>query len=182
MPGLAGRRATGMARAGSGSATMRCCSLSKSMRTGLGGVLAAAAPSPPRPPRPPPPPPPAAPASAGRLCAGLLFVALGRERRGHVVGQHHQVDAAGHLVLVAGHIEAAGGGAVVGAGGEVEILAVAVECRIAAHRSCHRSPACSARSPATRSRWRGSGWAGTWHRRSTWSRRDQVKSMPRSLM
>ena len=87
-------------------AARRCAARcwSKSMRTGLGGVLAAAAPLP-RPPRPPRPP--SLPACRRRSVGALFFIALRRQRRGDVVGQHRQVDAAGHLVLVAGHVEAA---------------------------------------------------------------------------
>ena len=55
------------------------------------GERGVAAPVPPRPPRPPP--------AAG--LGALLLIALGRQRRRDIVGQHRQVDAAGDLVFVA---------------------------------------------------------------------------------
>ena len=79
----------------------------------------------------------AAPAIRRRTRRAFL-IAFRRERRRNVVRQHRQVDAAGDFVLVAAHVEPAGGGPVVGAGREIQILPVAVEHGIAAHRSCHR--------------------------------------------
>ena len=113
----------------------------------------------------------AAAAAIRRGTRRAFLIALRRQRRRDVVGQHRQVDAAGDLVLVAAHVEPAGGGRVVGAGREIQILPVAVE---------HRTPRVAhavgdlhalAGLHANRSRWRAGGWAGIARTRSTSNRR-----------
>ncbi len=143
--------------------------LSKSMRTGLGGASAAPPPRPPRPPRPPS-------FSPLRVARRLLFVALRRQRRRDIVRQHDQVDAARDFVLVAGHVEAADRGAVVGAGGEVEILAVAVEGRMARVADVRRSPAWSCRYRASRRTRRAAGSAAICEKAIHLESPDQAKS------
>ncbi len=80
---------------------MRCCSLSKSMRTGFGGVFGRSS---------------AAVASASAALragsagafAGFSSSLSGASGEANVIRQHDQIDAARHLVLVAGHIQPAG--------------------------------------------------------------------------
>ena len=59
----------------------------------------------------------------------LFVVALGRDGRGAVLGQHHHVGGGSLRAVERREIDAGLGGAVVGGGEEVEVLAVGVEGR-----------------------------------------------------
>ena len=68
----------------------------------------------------------------------FLLVAFGRERRLVVLAKNGQVDAARDAVFVAGHVETGGCEGDVSRCREIEILAVLVEDRVRARRSCRR--------------------------------------------
>src|SRR6202034_3850532 len=63
----------------------------------------------------------------GRGGGRFFVVTFGKKRRGQILTQHDEVEAAGHGVLVTGHVDTGGGQSGVGAGGEIEVFSALVE-------------------------------------------------------